>query len=261
MSEIKLISPILDNFCIGDPISDKNGVRSCPAMKENEDDRYILKVVSIPASQTKLEALLLAGAYPNAEAANAYFLEQAQALVQELETLNNLTEQDGFFPVRQWQLQPMDEGETGYDVYILTDYRRTLKRQFYKEPLTHLNAVNLGIDICAALTACRRAGYLYADLKPTNILVTQDKRFKISDLGFIKLDSLAYASLPERYRSAYTAPEIADAYSALSNTMDVYALGLVLYQAYNNGALPAILLLHRSLMHLITQIMKCLKSF
>lgn len=238
MSEIKLISPILDNYCIGDPISDKNGVRSCPAMKENEDDRYILKVVSIPASQTKLEALLLAGAYPSADAANAYFLEQAQAVIAELEVLNSFTEQEGFFPVRQWQLQPMDEGETGYDVYILTDYRRTLKRQFYKEPLTHLNAVNLGIDICAALTACRNAGYMYLDLKPTNILVTQDKRFKIGDLGFIKLDSLAYASLPERYRSAYTAPEVADAFSAISGNIDVYALGLVLYQAYNNGALP-----------------------
>ncbi len=238
MSEIKLISPILDNYCIGDPISDKNGVRSCPAMKENEDDRYILKVVSIPASQTKLEALLLAGAYPSAEAASAYFLEQAQSVIAELEALNSFTEQDGFVPVRQWQLQPMEEGETGYDVYILTDYSRTLKRHFYKEPLTHLNAVNLGIDICAALTVCRNAGYLYADLKPTNILVTPDKRFKIGDLGFIKLDSLAYASLPERYRSAYTAPEVADAFSALSSNMDVYALGLVLYQAYNNGALP-----------------------
>ncbi len=238
MSDIKLISPMLDNYCIGDPISDKNGVRSCPAMKENEDDRYIVKVVSIPASQTKLEALLLTGAYPSTEAANEYFLEQAQSVISELETLNGFTDQDGFFPVRQWQLQPMDEGETGYDVYILTDYRRTLKRQFYKEPLTHLNAVNLGIDICAALTTCRNAGYLYADLKPTNILVTPDKRFKISDLGFIKLENLAYTSLPERYRSAYTAPEVADAFSSLSCNMDVYALGLVLYQAYNNGALP-----------------------
>lgn len=238
MSDIKPISPMLDNFCIGDPISDKNGVRSCPAMKENEDDRYIVKVVSIPASQAKLEALLLAGAYSSAEDADKYFLEQAQEIIAELEILNSFAEQDGFLPVSQWQLQPKEDNHTGYDVYILTDYRRTLKRQFYMEPLTHLNAVNLGIDICAALTVCRNAGYIYANLKPTNILVTPDKSFKISDLGFIKLDNLAYASLPERYRSAYTAPEVADAFSTLSSNMDVYALGLVLYQAYNNGALP-----------------------
>ena len=122
MSEIKLISPILDNFCIGDPISDKNGVRSCPAMKENEDDRYILKVISIPASQTKLDALLLTGAYPSAEAANEYFKEQTDSVIQELEALNSFTEQDGFYPVLQWQTQPMEDGETGYDVDMLDSW-------------------------------------------------------------------------------------------------------------------------------------------
>ncbi len=238
MSEIKLISPLLDNFCIGDPISDQNGVRCCPAMKENEDDRYILKVVSIPASQTKLDALLLAGAYADAEAAKGYFKELTDGVVSELEVLKLLSEQEGYLPVLQWQVVPMEDNETGFDVYMLTSYKRTLKRQFYKEPLTHLNAVNLGLDICAALAACRRAGYLYVDLKPTNIFVTEDKAYKISDLGFMKLDSLQYASLPSLYRSAYTAPEVDDAFSALSSTMDIYALGLILYQAYNNGALP-----------------------
>lgn len=238
MSDIKLISPMLDNFNVGEPISDQSGVRCYPAMKENEDDRYIVKVVSIPASQTKLDALLLAGAYPNAEAANNYFKELADGVISELNVLGQLSEQEGFMPISQWQVVPMENGETGYDVYMLTSYKRTLKRQFYKEPLTHLNAVNLGLDMCAALAVCRRAGYLFVDLKPSNIFVTSERKYKISDLGFIKLDSLMYASLPAQYRSAYTAPEVADAFSALSSTMDIYALGLVLYQTYNNGALP-----------------------
>lgn len=238
MSDIKLISPMLDNFCIGDPISDSNGVRCCPAMKENEDDRYIVKVVSIPASQSKLDALLLAGAYPDAEAAKAYFQELADGLVEELNVLKALSEEGGFLPIRQWQIVPMEDDSIGYDVYMLTDYKRTLKRQFYKEPLTHLNAVNLGLDICEALAICRRAGYLFVDLKPSNIFVTAEKKYKISDIGFIKQDSLLYASLPAQHRSAYTAPEVADAFSSLSSNMDIYALGLVLYQAYNNGALP-----------------------
>ena len=238
MSDIKLISPMLDGFCIGEPISDQNGVRCCPAMKENEDDRYIVKVVSIPASQTKLDALLLAGAYSDAEAAKGYFQELANGLVDELNVLKELSSQEGFLPIRQWQIVPMEGDATGFDVYMLTDYKRTLKRQFYKEPLTHLNAVNLGLDICEALAVCRQAGYLFVDLKPSNIFVTAEKKYKISDLGFVKQDSLMYASLPAQYRSAYTAPEVADAFSALSPNMDIYALGLVLYQAYNNGALP-----------------------
>ena len=46
MSEAKLISPMLDNFLMGEPISDHNGVRCYPAIKEDTDERYIVKIIS-----------------------------------------------------------------------------------------------------------------------------------------------------------------------------------------------------------------------
>ena len=61
----------------------------------------------------------------------------------------------------------------------------------------------------------------------------------ISDLGFVALNSMKYASYPEQYRSPYTAPEINDAMSALNDRIDIYAVGLILYQVYNNSELPA----------------------
>ena len=42
MSEPKLISPMLDNFAMGDPISDRDGVRCCPAMENGSDEKYIV---------------------------------------------------------------------------------------------------------------------------------------------------------------------------------------------------------------------------
>ena len=73
MSDYKLISPLLDGFVMGDPISTHNGVACCPAMRENTDEKYIVKVVSVPASQKELDALLLTGAYPDAASAAVYF--------------------------------------------------------------------------------------------------------------------------------------------------------------------------------------------
>ena len=73
MSELKLISPMLDNFVMGEPMSDHHGVRCCPAMPNGSDKRYIVKVISIPASQVKLEAFLLTGIYSNETAALEYF--------------------------------------------------------------------------------------------------------------------------------------------------------------------------------------------
>lgn len=238
MSEPKLISPMLDNFDMGDPISEHNGVRCCPAMEKDSDDKYIVKIISTPASQTQLDALLLSGAFADKEAAADYFKSLADNIVFEAEMLQNLSQFEGFTPYTDWQLVPMDEG-VGYDVYLLSEYRNTLHQHLRCGSLTHLTALNLGLDLCAALAASRRAGYLYANLKPSNIYYVNNQGYRIGDIGFLKLNSLKYTSLPDRYCSEYTAPEITDAYSALNTTIDIYAVGLILYQVFNDGLLPA----------------------
>lgn len=238
MSEPKLISPLLDGFVMGDPISDHDGVRCCPAMQTETNDKYIVKIISVPASQTKLDALLLAGAFRDRESASDYFRDLADSVVEEAVLLQRLSRLEGFIPYKNWQVVPMEGEEIGYDVYLTGNYRATLERHLRHDSMTHLAAVNLGLDLCAALAVCRRSGYLYVDLKPDNIVISEDQEYRIADLGFVPLSSLAYASLPERYLSAYTAPEITDAYSALNSTMDIYATGLILYQVYNGGVLP-----------------------
>jgi len=237
LSEPKLISPMLDDFAMGAPISDHHGVRCCPAMPNGSDKRYIVKVISVPASQVQLEAFLLTGVYSNESAALDYFKSLADDIVGEVETLNKLSKLEGFLPYEKYQVEPM-QGEVGYDIYLLSPYKRSLEKYFRRTPMTHLAAVNLGLDICASLAVARHSGYMFADLKPSNIFVSDDNEFRIGDLGFMKLDSLAYTSLPERYISKYTAPELQDPMASLNSTADIYAAGMILYQAYNGGVLP-----------------------
>ena len=237
MSEAKLISPMLDGFVIGGSISEHHGINCYPAMPENSDKRYIVKVISIPASQVQLDALLLAGAYSSKESALAYFKELADGISAEADVLKKMSRFEGFIPFDDCQIVPKDD-DTGYDVYLLGSYKCSLQRHMKKTPMTHLSAVNLGLDLCASMVVCRRMGYLYVDLKPSNIFINEKQEFRIGDLGFLKLDSLKYASLPDKYRSAYTAPEISDAWSSLNDTLDTYAIGMILYQIYNDGKLP-----------------------
>ena len=239
MSEPKLISPLLDGFSVGDAISNHNGVRCYPALKENSDKKYILKIISIPASQVQLDALLLTGAYTEPSSAMDYFHSLAEQVEKEAAALKNLSRVEGFLSFEGWQVVPMED-RLGYEVYLVSGYRLTLESYLRRNTMTHLGAVNLGIDICAALSAARRAGWIYADLRPSNIFISENKEYRIGDLGLMELEGLELADLPGKYHSAYTAPELDDPMVSPNTTMDTYALGMILYQIFNNGCLPQV---------------------
>lgn len=237
MSSPKLNLPMLSPYLLGEVMSTHDGVSCYPAIRRGTEEKYIVKVISIPASQAKLDALLLTGAMASKEAALDYFMSLSQDVLNQTDILRQLSQQEGFIPYLDGQIVPM-ETDIGYEVYLLGTYRHSLARILRSDVLTHAEAANLGLDLCAALAACRRTGYLYADLKPSNIFRDSEQGFRIGDVGFIALSSLKYASLPDKYRSSYSAPELLDDFAVLNSTVDIYALGLVLYQTYNGGVLP-----------------------
>lgn len=237
MSDQQPTASLLEGLILGEPISSHHGVRCCPAIREKSDEKYIVKIISIPATQSQLDALLLTGACTDQVQALSYFKELADGVAGEADILRKLSQLEGFDAHVGYEIQQMPQG-VGYQIYLLSNYKPSLEKLMRTQPLTHLSAVNLGLDLCAALTASRRIGYLYVDLRPENVFFSETQGYRIGDLGFIQLSSLRYASLPEKYRSIYTAPEISDAMSALNDTMDIYAAGLILYQVYNNGQLP-----------------------
>ena len=238
MSDITLVSPLLDGFVMGEPLSGHNGVYCYPAMKENSDNRYIVKTIAVPASQKQLDALLLTGACKDPAEATEYFRELAEGIVEEAELLKQLSALEGFLSYEGWQIAPMDESKLGYTVYLLGTYKQSLEKFLKRNPMTHLGAVNLGLDLCSALAICRRSGHIFIDLKPGNIFLTGEQEYRIGDLGFAKLDSLKYSSMPARYHSPYMAPELLDSLATLNPTADIYSVGMILYQIYNDGQLP-----------------------
>ena len=239
MSIPKSVSPLLDNILIGDAISEHHGIRCYPAMHKDTGDKYIVKVISLPPSQTQVDALKLAGVVSDDDSIRHYFQERSLETITEIETLQALSRHEGFLPCEGYQLEPSEDG-LGFDIYMLSPYRRSLERQFTKRPFTQLDAINLGMDICSALMACRRNGYLFVNLKPNNIYLTPNGEFKISDLGFLNMGNLKYATIPSQYISDYTAPEMKDAFATPNTSIDIYALGAILYSVYNGGVLPSV---------------------
>lgn len=238
MSEPNRISPLLDGFTLGNPMSDHDGIRCCPAIKENTDKKYIVKIITVPASQSQLDALLLAGAYKDPADAMEYYKSVGEGIMEEAALLKKLSKLEGFLSYDGWQMEPITRRRLGYEVYLIGSYKRSLERYVKKHPITHLEAVNLGLDLCSALTLCRQAGAIYVNLKPSNIFMSEKKDYRIGDLGFVQLDAMSYTALPDRYRSRYTPRELFDPMASINLTTDTYAAGMILYQIYNEGNLP-----------------------
>ena len=119
MSEFQHISPLLDGFTLGMPMSEHDGVRCCPAIKENSDKKYIVKIISIPASQTQMDAMLLAGAFKQPEDAMAYFKDMGEEVMREAQFLKDVARLDGFLSYEDWQMEPIQRKRLGYEVYLV----------------------------------------------------------------------------------------------------------------------------------------------
>ncbi|MGQ9482179.1 Stk1 family PASTA domain-containing Ser/Thr kinase [Chloroflexus sp.] len=134
-----------------------------------------------------------------------------------------------------------DVGQAGDRHYIVMEYvaGTTLKQLINREaPFAIPRAVRIAEQIARGLHAAHRAGLIHRDIKPQNIIVTDDGQVRITDFGVAK--SRLSTAMTETGVTLgtvdYIAPEQAQGRAATPQS-DIYALGVVLYEMLT-GRLP-----------------------
>jgi serine/threonine-protein kinase len=124
------------------------------------------------------------------------------------------------------------ENPENRDPYIVLEYvaGESLNRVLAREKKLPLpKALQLAEEIAEALDYAHAQGVVHRDIKPGNILVTEDGHAKIVDFGIAKLN-VAHFTLPGRVMGtpAYMAPEQLSG-EGVDGRSDLFSLGVILY--------------------------------
>ena len=127
-----------------------------------------------------------------------------------------------------------DSGEDGDVAYLVMECLsgRTLADELLDGPLAPDRVHALAVDLLGALQAAHDLGILHRDVKPANVLITDDGRPKLADFGIAKMTEGGDHTLTGLIigTPAYLAPERLAGGPATQGT-DIYSLAVMLYEA------------------------------
>lgn len=118
--------------------------------------------------------------------------------------------------------------------YIVMEYvhGRTLKEVIIENGrLDYNRAIDIAIQIGKALDCAHKNGIIHRDIKPQNILVTDEGSVKVTDFGIAKAASSVTITNTNKVMGSahYFSPEQAKGNFVDART-DIYSLGIVLYE-------------------------------
>ena len=194
-----------------------------------------LKAVTIPSSQGELDEILADGMDMNG--ASTYFRDYVKELNREIALMSKLKGHSNIVSYEDHKMFPHEDG-VGWDILIrmelLTPITSYLKQN---HTFTRREVIQLGMDLCKALEICQRYNIIHRDIKPANIFISETEDFKLGDFGVARIASASTGASTRAGTVNYMAPEVFRGEKYTSN-VDIYSLGLVMYQLLNNNRMP-----------------------
>lgn len=125
--------------------------------------------------------------------------------------------------------------------YIVMEYIDGISLKEYIEQqgiIEGKDAIHLTIQVLKALQHAHECGIVHRDIKPQNIMLSQDGTIKVTDFGIARFSDKSTATMTEQAIGSvhYIAPEQARG-DATDGKTDIYSVGVMLYEMLT-GKLP-----------------------
>lgn len=206
-------------------------VRNIPG--ENFETSQAIKVVQIPYDEN--DKAYLDDGITEQEYCD-FLKEKAVAEIKKMEDLKS----PHVVHINGYDVVPRED-KCGYYILIQMDLLEDITSlirgaENLKESEAEELAKAIGTQICDALVVCESKNIIHRDIKPQNILKTTTNDYYLGDFGIAREAGGYVSSLSSRGTEKYVAPEVES--RKYDHRVDLYSLGLVLYQIVNHGRLP-----------------------
>ena len=198
---------------------------------ERDGIHYAIKIISIPATDQEMQTLL---ARSDKEAVQVYLQEKVEKYRSEIKLMAELKGNRNIVNIEDYDIYNAENGF--WYIVIRMELLTSLTNYVKTHKLNEMEVVQLGIDMCDALTICEKHNIIHRDIKPENIMRHSEGAYKLGDFGVAKQLSKTTAGTIAG-TEGFMAPEVYKG-QEYNHTSDIYSLGIVLYYYLNNCKMP-----------------------
>ncbi|MBQ6583083.1 MAG: serine/threonine protein kinase [Mogibacterium sp.] len=197
-------------------------------------EQAALKVIRVPSEPDAYQSVRNEG-MSHAEASE-YFREIAEKISQEFTFMADLKGSSYIVSYADQEIRRMPDGYS-WEIYIRMELLTPLIEWLQRGTVSVADIIQLGTDLCSAIELCEKKRIIHRDIKPGNIFHSDQGTFKLGDFGIARQFERTTTATAKSGTIAYMAPEVYKGQRYGMN-VDLYSLGIVLYQLLNNNRTP-----------------------
>lgn len=237
MTHLEVIQRVWSEWTVTEKIGEGSFGQVFKAEKESFGIRQesAIKVIRIPSDEAELEKVKSSFGLDDEELRD-YFYPQLDKLKKEIELMMKLDDIN-IVKIHDFEIKESLDSKIGWYILIRMELLECLEKYVKNNDMTVADVVSIGEDILSCLETCEENNIIHRDIKPANLFRNDKGVYKLGDFGIAKDMSASVGSLSYKGTENYMAPEVYMG-KRYNSTIDIYALGIVLYKLLNRNRLP-----------------------